>query len=234
MLNEPIQGSAPVVVVAQNRQERVLLQELEQLLLALQPLFSQQRVFQRVVLLLVGEVLTLARHTVTQMLMTLGWVDRDWSAWYRLFRKKRFPYPALARKLLEEFPGHVRDGWLIVGGDATTTRRSSRKMRGMAASSGCRSLCQGAGLAATLVPFGLAYTGGGWYSRAIPILWIPAFTPRSRRRKHPARPEVKAALVALRWLRLVLKAPGKETLRVLMVGDGRYDHRRCGGVCPRV
>ena len=93
--------------------------------------FSQQRVFQRAVLLLVGEVLTPARHTVTQVLMTLGRVDRDWAAWYRLFRKARFPYPALARKLLEEVLQHVEDGWLVIAGGATSTRRSRRKMEGV-------------------------------------------------------------------------------------------------------
>jgi len=37
--------------------------------------FRQQRVFHRVVALPVGEGLTLGRHTVTCLWVTLGWVD---------------------------------------------------------------------------------------------------------------------------------------------------------------
>ncbi len=102
---------------------------------------------------------------------------------------------------------------------------------GMAASSGHGSLCRGLTLLqcrfhpAQLIP---AEDG---YGRAISILWISAFTPRSHRRKHPARSEVKAALVALRWLQSVLKALGKETLR-LTVGMAGMTIWRCGGVCP--
>ena len=211
--------------IPQNGQERVLLQELERLLLAFRPIFGQQRVFQRVVLLLVGEVLTLARHTVTQVLMTLGWVDRDWAAWYRLFREDRFPYLALVRGLLEEFLQHVQDGWLVVAGDSTTTRRSSRKMEGVGWLPHPATAPFAKGLALLQRWFHLAWLtpAEGGYSRAIPLLWIPAFTPKSHRQEHPSRSEVKAALLALRWLRRVLKAVGQKGLRVLMVGDGRYD-----------
>ena len=53
-------------------QDERLLTHLLALLKQFRPAFKQQRVYNRAVVLLVGEVLTLARHTVTQILVTLG------------------------------------------------------------------------------------------------------------------------------------------------------------------
>ncbi len=209
----------------QNQGNQILLRELERLLLAFRPAFRQQRVFQRAVLLLVAEVLTFARHTVTQLLMALGWVDQDWGAWYRLFQKDRFPYLCLVRQLLEEFLKHVQDGLLVVVGDTTTTKRSSHKMEGVGWLPHPGTAPFAKGLALLQRWFHLAWLtpAEDGYSRAIPLLWIPAFTPKSRRQGHPARSEAKAALLALRWLRMALRALGHRALRVLMLGDGRYD-----------
>ena len=68
-----------------------LLKQMIQLLKAHRHLFGQERVFQRVVLLLVAELVVFARQTVTQLLMSVGWTERDWSSWYRLFSHGRFP-----------------------------------------------------------------------------------------------------------------------------------------------
>lgn len=212
--------------VVQDRGEQELLRELERLLLACRPAFRQQRVFQRAVLLLVGEVLTFARHTVSQILMALGWVDRDWGAWYRLFRGERFPYMRLVRQLLEEMLEEVEGGLMVVAGDGTTTRRSSGKMEGVGWLPHPETAPFAKGLALGQRWFHLAWLtpAEGGYSRAVPLLWMPAFTPKSHRKKEPARSEVKAALVGLRWLRMGMKAMGRQKVRVLMVGDGRYDH----------
>jgi len=68
-----------------------LLKHLSDLIQAHRPLFKQQRVFERVKALIFGEILVLGRHTLTQLLMVLGLVTEDWSIWYRLFSKARFP-----------------------------------------------------------------------------------------------------------------------------------------------
>ena len=60
------------------------------------------------------------------------------------------------------------------------------------------------------------------YSRALPLLLLPAFTPPSTRKKHPVRSEVRAAQVALRW---ALRALGRGEQRILFVGDGHDDHQ---------
>ncbi len=206
-------------------QDKQLLAELLALLKRFQPAFSQQRVYNRMVVLLVGEVLTLARHTITQILLTLGWVERDWSAWYRFFRRERFPYARLAylflKEVLEQFTGEV----FVVAGDGTTTPRSSRKMEGVGWLPHPGSAPFQRGLSLRQRWFHLAWLtpAEGGYSRAIPLLWLPAFTIKARRQAHPARSEVWAARVALRWLRAAMRALGRGAMRILFVGDGRYD-----------
>jgi len=206
-------------------QDKHLLITLAALLKHFRPAFRQQRVYNRMVVLLIGEVLTLARHTVTQILFTLGWVERDWSAWYRFFRKERFPYARLAylflEAVLEGFSGKV----FVVAGDGTTTPRSSRKIEGVGWLPHPRNAPFQRGLSLRQRWFHLAWLtpAEGGYTRAIPLLWLPAFTPSSRRQAHPARSEVWAARVALRWLQASLRALGRGRLPILFVGDGRYD-----------
>jgi len=59
-------------------QDAALMVALEALLQHFRPAFRQGRVFRRVIALIIGEMLTLGQ--VTQILIALGWVDRDWSA----------------------------------------------------------------------------------------------------------------------------------------------------------
>ncbi len=211
--------------ILQDEENQRLIEALIALLEKLKPVFKQQRVYQRVVLLMVGEVLAFARHTLTQVLMVLGWVDRDWSAWYRLFQKGRFPYLEVAREIVKEMVEEVKGGWIVVAGDGTRTRRSSKKIEGV----GWLPQVGGApfkrGLALYQRWFHLAWLAPeeGGYSRAIPMLWLPAFTPGSHRKVEEARTEVEATLWALGWLRGVLKEIGKGAKRVLMVADGGYD-----------
>ncbi|HID85003.1 MAG TPA: hypothetical protein EYP54_07875 [Anaerolineales bacterium] len=73
------------------------------------PVFRQQRMFHRVVALPVGEGLTLGQHMATRLWVTLGWVDRDGHAWYRGFRKRRFPYARPAFRFLEGVPEPVSE-----------------------------------------------------------------------------------------------------------------------------
>ncbi len=94
-------------------------------------MFKQERTYQRVVALMVAEVLALTRHTITQLLMSLGQTEQDWSAWYRLFSQKRFDYNKASAVLMSETLSHVADDAVyVVAGDATQTPRSSRKLEG--------------------------------------------------------------------------------------------------------
>ena len=117
-----------MTTIPQNKQ---LLNHLTALLPAHRHIFRQERVFQRIALLVMAEIVVFARHTITQLLMGIGLTERDWSSWYRLFSHSRFPYDAASAILFEETLKHVRgDEPYVVAGDGTQTRRSSRKMEG--------------------------------------------------------------------------------------------------------
>ena len=110
-------------------QNQELLNQLISLLQAHRSLFRQERVFQRVALLVIGELVVFARHTITQLLMGVGLTQVDWSGWYRLFSRGRFPYDEACAVMVAETVRHVApEALYVVAGDGTQTRRSSRKM----------------------------------------------------------------------------------------------------------
>ncbi len=73
-------------------QNQELLKHLFELLQAHRGNFKQERTYQRVVALVLAEVFVFARHTITQLLMSLGQTEQDWSSWYRLLSQRRFDY----------------------------------------------------------------------------------------------------------------------------------------------
>lgn len=75
----------------------MLLHNLFELLAQHQPAFRQERVYWRVVGLVLGALFNFGRHTVTQGLMALGLTDSDWSGWYRLFSCCRHREERVAR-----------------------------------------------------------------------------------------------------------------------------------------
>ena len=108
-----------------------LLKNLDALLAVHRPLFKQQRVYERVVKLVLGELLSFGRHTVTQLLLALGLGGQDWSAWYRLFSAGRFPAERASAVLVRESLAHVGpEEVYVVAGDGTQTPRNSRKLEG--------------------------------------------------------------------------------------------------------
>ncbi len=209
-------------------QDPALMQHLLALLEAHRGIFRQTRVFQRVVALVMAELMTFARHTITQLILSLGLADRDWSGWYRLFSQGRFDAEAASRVLLAESLRHVGPEELyVVVGDGTQTPRSSRKMEGVHWLHAPRTPVFKRG-----IHLAQRWFHGGWlmpaqegYSRVMPLRWMPAFTEKSK--PHTVAPckEWEAAERFLRWLISQLAALGRAGQRVLMVGDGRYDNR---------
>lgn len=57
-------------------------------------LYSQRRVYVRVMGVVLAELMAFGRYTITQLLLVLGGrslgVEDDWRAWYRVFRQKRY------------------------------------------------------------------------------------------------------------------------------------------------
>ena len=95
------------------------------------PAFKQDRPFWRAVGLVLGEIFSFGRHTVTQGLLSLGLTEGDWSAWYRLFSRERFDEEQLSNCLLQETLEHVAvDELYCAAIDSTTLHRSSLKMPG--------------------------------------------------------------------------------------------------------
>ena len=204
-----------------------LLKHLFELIKSHRVLFKQQRVYDRVFVLVLAEIMVFARHTITQLIMTLGLVDQDWSAWYRLFSHGRFDYDRASEIMFDETLRHVgEDEVYVVGGDGTQTPRSSRKLEGSGWLRNLRTPVFMVGIHAAQRWF-----NGSWlmpsehgYSRAVPIRWMPAFTEKSAPQEHEPCKEWEACVSFLVWIRQHLKRHNRESQQVLMVGDGSYDH----------
>ena len=207
-------------------QNNALIKNLMDLLTAHREVFGQERVFQRVVALVIAEVLAFGRHTVTQLLMTLGLTAEDWSAWYRVFSAGRFEEEAAAEVLVGESLQHVgADDLYVVAGDGTQVPRSSHKIEGSSWLHNPRSPVFKRGIHRAQRWF-----NGSWllpdengYSRALPLRFLPAFTEKARRQITEPCKEWEAALVFLNWLLAVLARLGRTAQRVLMVADGSFD-----------
>lgn len=207
-------------------QNDVLLKHLFALLQAHRGIFKQERTYQRVLALVLAELFVFARHTITQLLMSLGQTEQEWSSWYRLFSQRRFCYERASEVVFRETLRHVNaEEVYVVAGDATQTPRSSRKLEGAGWLRNLRTPPFMVGIHAAQRWF-----NGCWllplqagYSRALPIHWQPAFTEKSQPKAHPPVKESEAALGFLRWLREQLTRGGRLTQRVLFIGDGRYD-----------
>lgn len=208
-------------------QNSELLNHLAELLSAHRHLFRQERVFQRVALLVMAEIVALARHTVTQLLMGVGLTEADWSGWYRLFSRRRFDYEGASAVVMAETLKHVGvDEVYVVAGDSTQTRRSSRKVEGTSWLHNPLSPAFRRG-----IHMAQRWYHGSWlapaedgYSRAVPLWWQPAFTAKSKPRTTTPCKEWEAALGFLRWLRQQLVSHGRTAQRVLMVADGHFDN----------
>ena len=108
-----------------------LLKQLFELIQAHRGAFRQGRPFARAWAMVIAEIISFGRHTVTQSLLSLGLSETDWSAWYRLFSRPRYDEEEMGRCLLRETLTAVPEEDLyVVGADGTQIPRSSRKMPG--------------------------------------------------------------------------------------------------------
>ncbi len=203
-----------------------LLKHLFALLQAHQPIFKQERIYQRAVALLLAEVFVFARHTITQLLMALGLVEQDWSAMYRVFSQGRFRYERASEVLFQESLKHIEvDEIYVVAGDATQTPRNSHKVEGVSWLRNWRTPPFRVGIHQAQRWF-----NGCWmmpveqgYSRAMPLKWLPAFTEKAYCQITAPCTEWAAALQFLNWLLRQLSGRGRTQQRILILGDGNYD-----------
>jgi hypothetical protein len=70
------------------------------LLRAYRSAVCQERLFVRLIHLSVASVVCLGRHTLSQLLVTLGLGAADWTAWYRVFNRARVDIDTVQTTLL--------------------------------------------------------------------------------------------------------------------------------------
>jgi len=203
-----------------------LLVALYGLLEAHRPAFRQEGPYWRAISLVMAELFAFARHTVTQLLMTMGLVDADWSAWYRLFSRERYDEEALAGCLLKETLAHAPEGDpYVIGVDATQVPRSSQKMPGTSWLKAPRTAPFKAGIHRAQ-----RFVNGSWltsiqegFSRAIPLRFVTAFPEKAVPAREAPSKEWEAGLQIVRWVRQKLDENGREAQQILCLGDGSYE-----------
>lgn len=207
-------------------QNSQLIKELVELLEAHRGVFKQERIFMRVVGLVLGEIMTFAAHQVTQVLVAMGLGQGPWSAWYRLFSHGRFDEEKVTRQLFQETLVHVEaDELYVVGGDGTQIARDSKQMEGTSWLKCPRNPPFKRGIHRAQ-----RFFHGAWlmppeegYSRALPLRMMPAFNPKAVREQHDALKEWEAGHEYLQWVRDGLDAEGRTEQVVLGLFDGSYD-----------
>lgn len=208
-------------------QNSELLKHLFELIEAHVTICKQKRVYHRVVALIFAELFVFARHTITQMLMTLGLVEQDWSAMYRVFSASRFNYAKAKEIVFAETLRHIEaEELLVVAGDGTQTPRSSRKMEGAhwLRNPASPAFMVGIHIAQRWFNGSILLPAEEGYSRAVPVSWEPAFTEKSKPQAHEPRKEWECAVDFLKWTREQLVANGCAEQKLLMVADGSYDN----------
>lgn len=203
-----------------------LLQHLFALLAAQRAVFSQERTFRRGIALFLAELLTFARHTVTQQLLALGLTDADWSAWYRLFSRDRFDVAQARHGLLQAIlPGSAAATPFVVVVDAVSVPRSSRTFPGSSWLKALGTAPFRPGLRRAQRFLNLSWltplTAG--FSRAIPLGWWPAFPAKAVPSRAPTCKDWEAGLAALGWLRAQLDQAGRGEQIILALVDGGFE-----------
>ena len=189
--------------------------------------YKQQRVFNRVMALVMAELFAFGRHTLTQLLLILGVTDEDWSGWYRIFSFGRYAEAETSRVMAEEMLKEVEEEEpFVVGGDGFHVPRCSEKMPGTGWMRGQATAKWRPGLQR-----GQRYVETSWltpltngFSRAIPLRCLPAFTEKSVPCEGvEPRTEVATGLVILQWLRDVMEKAGRAKQWLVALYDGSYD-----------
>jgi hypothetical protein len=204
-----------------------LLAELLALLEAHRGAFRQDRPYWRAMSLVLAEVFSFARHTVTQLLMSLGLMEEDWTGFYRLFSRERFDEAKLSAHFFEQTLRHVpMEQVYTLALDATQIPRSSMKMPGTSWLKASRTAPFRPGIHRAQ-----RFEHGSWltpieegYSRAIPIRWLPAYPEKAVASVVGACKEWAAGLKIVQWVREELDHHARREQRVLCLGDGVYDN----------
>jgi hypothetical protein len=220
---------------AEESKAPAVLTELWTLLKGARAAFGQERVYRRAVGLILAELLTLGRHTVTQLIRTLGAINSDWAAFYRLFSRERFDEAGLGAQLLRETLVHVEEtAPYVVTVDGVRVPRSGSQVAGSSwwPAPNTAYFRRGLARAQRFVEIAWLTPEQESYCRAIPLRWLPAVTAKSVPSSSAPRKEWEAGLHGLLWAREQLDAQGRETTQLVGVLDGSYDTRGIWSALP--
>lgn len=173
-----------------------------------------------------AELFTFGRHTITQLLLSLGLDKEDWTGWYRLFSEGRFQEEASNALLVKGMAQETKaQKPFVIGIDGFHVPRCSLKMPGTGWMRGLRTAAFRPGLQR-----GQRFVEGSWlpklhrgYSRAIPIRCLPAFTQKAVPANDKPQTEVQAGLKIIKWCRQKLDEFGRQAQSLLVLADGSYD-----------
>jgi hypothetical protein len=205
-----------------------LLDTLLTLLRAYRPTLRQERLYLRLVHLSLGLVLTLGRQTLTQVLVSVGLGQQDWSAWHRLFNQRRLTPAELQRVLVGQLTEVVPETEPVLAAvvDGTQLPRSSRRFPGVGFTRNLRTppwrrgihLAQRYVGSSALLPRSVQGD-----SRAIPLQWKLLRTAKTTAMgDEPERSEPGGAVELMTWLRGAWDAAGRTAQLLLVLGDGAY------------
>jgi hypothetical protein len=188
----------------------------------------QERTHVRLMHLTIGCLISLGRHTPSQMLVALGLGNRDWSAWYRLFNLARVGVERLQQHLIDELAMVIEasEPALVAVVDGTQLPRTSRRMPGCGYAHQPRSphWRRGIHLAQRYVGISaLLPRSEHGESRAVPLQWSILRTAKTTEMGDaPEQGEGTGGVALMRWLRERWDAIGRQTQPLLVLGDGSY------------
>ena len=203
-----------------------ILDELWKLLAGMRAGYGQERIYRRGIAMVIGEIFNLGRHTVTQMLRSLGVVAEDWSAWYRMFSWGRFDEAELGGELVRETVTDVAETEpYVVTVDGVRIARSGKQVAGSSwwPAPNTAYFKRGLTRAQRFVEVAWLTPEEGSYCRAIPLRWLPAVTEKAVASSATPCKEWEAGLSSLHWVRGQLDRQGRANQRLVGVADGSYD-----------
>lgn len=200
---------------------------LEPLLLAVAATCRQRRTGELLLTLCVGLLQAVGRHTLTQVLQSLGRGEQDWSAAYRLFSQARLDLVAGRRALLTRLlPLMPAEQPFVVVLDGTQLPRTSRRFVGVGWLKAPRSPAWRPGIHPAQRWVGLSALlprSEQGESRAVPLVFTPAPSPTATPwPEHPPCREWEAGRDALHQMRAELDAAARTAQPILAVGDGTF------------
>jgi len=207
-------------------QSESLVKDMLQLMEASRDGFGQGRVYLRAVLMALAEVMSFGSHHVTDLLRSVGLVEEDWTAWYRMLQKpSRMREARLGQTLVAQTWQQVgKAGLYVVGMDSTSVPRNSQHMEGTSWMKCPRNPPWRVG-----IHRGQRFLNVSWlapleqgYSRAIPLRFLPCFPEKAVRKVHEAQVEPQTGAEALQWVREAVDVQDPLT-PVLCLVDGSYD-----------